>query len=145
MEVMEAVADCIDRDEEFVRNIRPQILNLKRKLNCRRGEKPDGKEEKSENGRGESEGESGEAENELEKMRDKTDENEENREGNTRRKREGKAASEAGKAAEALYVHGTATRSPRGFRWHEAEGVTRHANGTHGLTRVKRRSIGRSM
>lgn len=127
-EVMEAVADCIDRDEEFVREYLAANFELEAQAELPpQEEKPDGKEEKSENGRGESEGESGEAENELEKDEGKTDETEENREEEHPLKREGKPPRQE-KPPKPSFMDRYA--KSRGFRWHEAERCYTHANGT---------------
>jgi hypothetical protein len=137
-EVMEAVADCIDRDAEFVREYLAANFELEAQAELPPGgEKPEGEKEKPEGGEGKSEGksegEAGEDEGETppEEDDDETGETEDADEDELppdddeegRRPKPEKPP----KPREPSFMDRYA--KARGFRWHEAERCYTHASG----------------
>jgi hypothetical protein len=126
-EAMEAVADCIDRDEEFVREYLAANFELEAQAELPpQGEKPEDKEDKPEGGKGESEGETGEEENEPEEDEAGTDKTDESNEEELPSEKEEKPPKPPRLPKPSFMDH---YAKSRGFRWHEAERCYTHANG----------------
>ena len=131
--IMEAVADCIDRDAEFVREYLAANFELDAQAELPPGgEKPEGEEEKPDGGEGKSEGEVGgdAGETEPEEDEDETGESEdgdelppEEEEGEDTPPKPDKPP----KLREPSFMDRYA--KARGFRWHEAERCYTHASG----------------
>lgn len=135
MEVMEAVADCIDRDAEFVREYLEANFELDAQAELPpRGEKPADEAEKPKGDEGKSEGEAGDDEGGIQPENDEdetgvADEGEEDElvpedeEGEEAPPKPDKPA----KSKEPTFMDRYA--KARGFRWHEAERCYTHASG----------------
>jgi len=129
-DVMEAVADCIDRDAEFVREYLATNFELDAQAELPPvGEKPDGVIAKPEADKGDGEGETGEGEPEDNDGLDDNDDEAEDElppEGEAGEIKPPKPDKEL-KPKEPSFMDRYA--KSRGFRWHEAERCYTHANG----------------
>lgn len=134
-EVMEAVADCIDRDAEFVREYLEANFELDAQAELQPGgEKPADEAEKPKGDESRSEGEAGDDEGEIqpEKDEDETGEADEGEEDELPPEdEEGEDAppkpDKPAKSKEPTFMDRYA--KARGFRWHEAERCYTHASG----------------
>jgi hypothetical protein len=132
---MEAVADCLDRDVEFVREYLAANFELDAQAELPRGgEKAEGEEGKPEGGEGEGEGESDEGKGETEPEEDDNDTGEpedddddemspEEEEGQDKPPKPERPSKPKEPSFMDRYARG------RGFRWHEAQRCYTHANG----------------
>ncbi|MEI8290676.1 MAG: ATP-binding protein [Verrucomicrobiota bacterium] len=134
--IIEAVADCIDRDAEFVREYLAANFELDAQAELPPGgEKPEGEEEKPDGGEGKSEGEAGD---DAGKKDDSETEEDEDETGETEDGDELPPEEEEGEDTPPKPDKPPKSREPsfmdryaksRGFRWHEGERCYTHANG----------------
>jgi hypothetical protein len=135
-EIMEAVADCIDRDADFVREYMAANFELDAQAELPPdGKKAEGEEQKSESGESESGGEGGEDDGETEPEEAESATGEVEDSGEEELRPEDKEDEDASpkpekppKPREPRFMDRYA-RS-RGFRWHETEHCYTHANGS---------------